>query len=318
VQRHDYEKAISYLQKGVEVDPRSVNNRIALADVQLEMGEPGRAEATLLEALEIDPGHARTYEELSDLHTSRGQFGEALRYTMKALERDPTDIGALLDACWGYLNLDDIESAKKWSRRLERDQRSEIGGLVAQLQLAAYDHDRDAVRRLIGKLAEEIHAFVTTRRVFVYTMDRDYDAARTALEVNVPSIFRDDFKPAFGQRNQATLACFVLKAQGQTRELNRRIADLEALVSNVPEKVRVREYQLDVVNIHVLRGQLDEALDAYEVAVANGRTNRWWDHENFAGQALKNEPRFGQIIEGIRADVAEQRAALAAEGLANP
>ena len=110
----------------------------------------------------------------------------------------------------------------------------------------------------------------------------------------------------------------MLKDQGQTKELNRRIADLEALVSNVPEKVRVREYQLDVVNIHVLRGQIDEALDAYEVAVANGRTQRWWDRENFAGQALRNEPRFGQIVESIRAEVAEQRAVLAAEGLANP
>jgi hypothetical protein len=149
-------------------------------------------------------------------------------------------------------------------------------------------------------------------------MDGDYDAARAALEVNIPHIFRDDFKPAVGQRRFARLACFVLKAQGQTQELNRRIADLETLVANVPGKVRVREYSWDVINIYVLRGQIDEALDAYEVAVANGRTHRWWDHENFAGEALRNEPRFGQIIEGIRAEVAEQRAALASEGLANP
>jgi tetratricopeptide (TPR) repeat protein len=84
--KKQYNAALLYYKKAIEIVPNVVDGYISLADFYNEIGNYDEAINTLNKALEIEPNDARLHSELTNAYMGAGKFDEAIKVIDKAVE----------------------------------------------------------------------------------------------------------------------------------------------------------------------------------------------------------------------------------------
>ncbi|OAQ21760.1 tetratricopeptide repeat protein [Thermosulfurimonas dismutans] len=116
--KQEFEKALEYLSKAIEADPRMTKAYQARAAIYLRLERLDEAETDLQKALELEPKNARLYFRLGQIFYRRSQLGEkeknlekALELFNKAIDLDPLYAAAFMARSQVYRDLGEEELA---------------------------------------------------------------------------------------------------------------------------------------------------------------------------------------------------------------
>ncbi|RMG47664.1 MAG: hypothetical protein D6718_03075 [Acidobacteria bacterium] len=117
---HEAPRAVGYLERAVELDPRNLGARVDLGEAYLAAGRPDEARAAFFAALEVRPDHSPALDGLARVAEATGNEERALELFALALRANPADAAARLHR--GQLHLaagrvdqalEDIEEAAR-------------------------------------------------------------------------------------------------------------------------------------------------------------------------------------------------------------
>ncbi len=107
----DYNKAIEFLEKAIEVNPNHVNAYLNLSCVFDELGELGKAQLTIRRLIQIAPESSEAYYNLASLLIRSKDFIEAESYIRKSIKIDPTSASSHLSLAILLRNKECLEEA---------------------------------------------------------------------------------------------------------------------------------------------------------------------------------------------------------------
>ena len=84
--RQEFEKALEYLSRAIEAEPKMAKAYQARAAIYLRLERLDEAESDLQKALELEPQNPRLYFRLGQVFCRRSQLGEKKKNLEKALE----------------------------------------------------------------------------------------------------------------------------------------------------------------------------------------------------------------------------------------
>ncbi len=108
----EYDQAIAYYQKAVELMPYSVEARLGWVLPLAELGNWNQVVNIYESTLAFDPGNAKINYRLGSIYYSRGNYDKALRYTEQAVNMYPFDFDAVILLAWINLKREDYRKAK--------------------------------------------------------------------------------------------------------------------------------------------------------------------------------------------------------------
>ena len=109
--RWDFEKANGYLEKALDINPRSPEANQAKSFYYLEMGELDKSLEAIQKAREVDPLSLITNRTMADVYYLMGDYKMAIEVYDWLLEQDPDFKAALDFKAWAYLMDGDHDTA---------------------------------------------------------------------------------------------------------------------------------------------------------------------------------------------------------------
>lgn len=322
--------AINYLRAALQADPRFDRARLALWDVYAEQSEHAQA----LEAVTAVPAtsplarRARFLAGLSQINLSRSAdafatfkaladqqatapvlnnlgviqlrrggaptTGTAVYYFTKAAEADPTDADYCFNLGYAYFFDRDMQAAMYWLREaVRRDPTNGDAHVVLAAVLTASGNLTEATRE--RELARRLSANVDAKKpATVDAVPKGLE--RLKDEIDLPHGLRvEESLASGGQRDSQQLAAFYLD---RGRRLFQREQDREAL-TELSRVVFLSPYQAEahllIGRIHLRGGQVQEAIEAFKIAI--------WSADNAAGHTALAEAYFeARDVEASRAE----------------
>jgi tetratricopeptide (TPR) repeat protein len=275
----------------------------------------GEALVRLRKIIEIDPAFPHAYGSVGGLSAfGYGRADIAIPWAEKAASLDPGNrtwatIVALL-----YLRLGDDDSANRWLQpALQHGDRSEWAhGVAAEFYL--YRGDQTAAERHARKAADvKLLSDADLRR-------GDYAAARVRYAEQFPELLAatppkiDDVDLAVEAKNLA----YVLQRTGEA-ERAKVLLDRSAAYFRTARRWDWAGYGIHLVAVYALRGDSAKALarlrDSTVGDLVSREGNRGWRYYRDFDPTLasiRGEPEFKAAFARIEAEMAAQRARLAA------
>ena len=108
-----YSKAISALEKAIQLKPNFVEAYSNLGSAYIYFGDYQQAISALEKAIQIDPSFAGTYYNFGFVYTKFGNFQKAAHYLEKAIQIDPNYAEAYNNLAFTYMKLGDYQKAKE-------------------------------------------------------------------------------------------------------------------------------------------------------------------------------------------------------------
>ncbi|RKY40452.1 MAG: hypothetical protein DRP81_09385, partial [Candidatus Omnitrophota bacterium] len=117
-----WDKAISYHEKALEIDPNFAWAHNNLANALKDKGIIDEAIEHYQKAVSIDPKYAIAYRNLGRAYENKGLFDEAIDCVKKAVEIDPKDVSAHNNLGWYYYKKGMLDEAIEcYKKALEID-----------------------------------------------------------------------------------------------------------------------------------------------------------------------------------------------------
>jgi TolB-like protein/Tfp pilus assembly protein PilF len=307
------EEALREIEIALELDPISPPIIWTSANKLINLGREDEALARLRKAMEIDPEFPNSYAAISQVYASRGRLDLAIPWQEKTASLDPGNPQRLTLLGRSYLQLGDDAQAARWlGRALQHHpyfRHGEVQELAAILSLQRGDYD--AFERHARKAAE--HNFI---RMLVFSDLRrgDYAAARARYTKEFPELFAAE--PSAGSWDDsageaAIDLAYVLQHTGDENDKKRARKLLDLSQAYLGEST-----DIDVVAIHALRGEVAQALVKLREGRAIWGTNAlgWQYHRDIDPrlESIRDRPEFKAFFAGVEAEMAAQRARLAA------
>lgn len=110
-QRWDFDKGKNYLEKALEINPRSPEANQALSFYYLITGDFDMSLASIQKSREIDPLSLTTNRTLADVYYLQGDYNMAIEVYDWLHEQDPDFMAAIEFKAWAYLMSGDYERA---------------------------------------------------------------------------------------------------------------------------------------------------------------------------------------------------------------
>ena len=85
----DFQGAIEYAKKCIDLDSENINNRLLLAEMYARSGDEESAEREYITILELNPNHKRVRLVLITVYIKRKQFKPAMEHLNKLMQQDP-------------------------------------------------------------------------------------------------------------------------------------------------------------------------------------------------------------------------------------
>lgn len=105
--------ALQWWHKAIEYDPDYINPYFNIANTQEDLGNYTAAEEYFLRAQELAPDDFRTFLNLARIYSKLGQWDKALNQYQFQLKSEANDPWCHSDLATCYLNLGEIENAKR-------------------------------------------------------------------------------------------------------------------------------------------------------------------------------------------------------------
>jgi predicted Zn-dependent protease len=149
--RGDRKEAEATFKKAIEVDPKSLDARIALANFYLAVADNMSAERTLQETLTIDANHTQANKLLAALYIRTGRSKDA-EQPLVAATKATGDAASKLTLADYYLQMNRPADAKPILDSLVSDKRSYAGAALRLAGIERGSRRSDAAYRLVSEV----------------------------------------------------------------------------------------------------------------------------------------------------------------------
>jgi tetratricopeptide (TPR) repeat protein len=318
---HEPERGLVFADELLRVDPLSPLNLFSIAGFQLRLGRLDEMERTLDRIRSIDPKSTSYLWGAWNLAIVRGDLVEAIRLGDDYAKVDPADSEAPSGTALHYFDLGDVVTAKYWSEvALKLDPRAPMAKLVAAL--FHLDRNEEAKAIEIARELTQPDAMSRGNRGFALRIAEAPELAAGRYEEviarylteypdlgdgKVPTEDAFDIEEAFVVA--LSLASVYLQA-GEETKAETLLAATESEMAYWPQVALGPGSGFAMVDLHILRGEKENALAALREGAANGTRYRWRVQllYNLNLESLRDDPEFQAVIAEIEADMAEQLA----------
>ena len=108
-----YEKAIETLLDATHLDPRKVDNYIALSNAYNLAGHPDEAYLSSERAIQLDPGNVYALDNMAVYHFNKNDFKESVKYFEMIIAEHPDNKRAIELAADCYEKIGDYQNARE-------------------------------------------------------------------------------------------------------------------------------------------------------------------------------------------------------------
>jgi tetratricopeptide (TPR) repeat protein len=315
IRDRDPERGLSLSRQALELDPLSP---VIHRNVALQLRALGRFEEALKghqRAIEIDPGFAdlAVYRDIGLLHEARGRMDEAVRWNYKAYQQDPSATDPLFQLAALYFVLADEASGRIWLARLREAEGGEFWSRIARFFMHARRGELETLKALQQELLAEHPEMANA--LSIDFLAGNYDAILEFEAKSEPGLFEDPPEVTRLNVAHAVLVGAALAGRGDHTQAERVLAKSEELLQGMDETIRRARFPNLLGRVYLHQGRNDEALTEWRIAFENG----WRDLFFFISpeyDPVRDDPRFGALVDDTRADFDRQRRTLAQEGLA--
>ena len=303
------EEALAAIRKAVELDPESVQYQTRLAQQLFTLSRAEEAIYTLRQAIDRHPNNTGLYQTLARYLNQVGSPGEAMWYLQSIHRRDPENVNVLKDICIQHWQLWDDEAALDCFDRYIEAAPQDLDGQKWRAGIAG-DFE-DAVRIAELEVERRPQSWYPKMQL------ADYLALTGQWEriVEVVSSAFPDLMTAEPQLNDwkqwgARRLSEALLRTGQTEQ-----AEL-LIQATLTHFERSRKLQAggwmagpEDAQLYALLGDHESALESLEKAIV-----RDWMFfaraliEDTPFNALREDPRFGELVDRLAQNMAEERA----------
>jgi TolB-like protein/Tfp pilus assembly protein PilF len=312
--KREGEKLAAY-EKAFQLDPSLPPAVSNLAGEYARLGRYRDAFPLAERMVRLKPSDASMWHaHIGDGLLAIGAPAEAVQALRRALEVDPRNVMALGAMARAYLQLDDIEAARRWTELAQRAGPRQFATLIAKVNVAVARKDTEgaaaAIRAELGRSASTRNDPVLNSLLLVVLVNGGHrDAAAVFKEIE--QRFRQ-FPPGEGSIEFGPYVAWALQQAKRPADARRVIDDtLGWLDGRVAAGARRPDHHYVAAQAYALSGRPAEAVAALSVALQRG-----WTAARFARQdpllaALRDDPAFAALLETADAAIAAQRDALA-------
>lgn len=283
------------IQQAIDLDPDYAPAWVLKAYIHSQQGDVGArlpkaafplARAAVDRALELDPGSGPAHALSGDIMISyERNFAGAKTAFKRALEIDPYDIDTLYQAGVFYVFIGEVEEALRLSQMaFERDPlhipNYATLGYVYNI-LGRFDEAEAILKKRINIAPESFGSYAYLSNVYFFK--GEYDKSLEILQQER----LDGFKYA-----GLAMTHYML---GNQEESDQALAFLKSQASG--------GWDYQVVEAHAVRGEIDEAFEAMELAYENRDTGLQLILGDRYLENLRDDPRYDAMVArlGLRA-----------------
>jgi adenylate cyclase len=284
------------IEKAIALDPGYVPAWVVKAHIYSQQGDVGArpspeagalARAAVDRALELDPENAAAHALAGDIMMSFEQdYAGAKTMFERALELDPNDVDAIWQASMYYAFIGKAETA---------------------LQLGLQTYERDPLfvpnHATLGYIYDMLGRYEEAEAIGRKRVEVSPDSFGTYYYLAIPLLLQGRYEKALEVAQQERLDGFRQTSLAIVHWLmgNKEASDraLQALLAQ-----QAGGWDWQVVQVHAVRGELDEAFEALEAAYANRDVGVQLILGDQLIENLRGDPRYEAMVEkmGIRVD----------------
>ncbi len=109
--KEDYQKALEYIKKALELEPKNLYLMETTRQIALKMNRNEEAEEIYKHIKEIDPSFYPDYEQMAVEAKNEGEYQKAVNYYTLAIQNEPSNKEYIDDRGWIYIDLQKYDSA---------------------------------------------------------------------------------------------------------------------------------------------------------------------------------------------------------------
>jgi TolB-like protein/tetratricopeptide (TPR) repeat protein len=290
-------------RKAIALDPDLPDGYTGLAEVNRLQGRFSIALENYRRAIALSPNDATATGEIGQTYGDMGRLDESIRWLKRGISLDPRTVWPYMVLCTNYALLEMPDEAERWCLRgleLEPDfawLHSSLADLYQRRGdlVKADEHARaalalDSISVGLARLALWRGDLAAALPHFQHTM-----------------LYRAGLDPTVG---------YIYWKLGKREEAERELQQVEQVYRlHLARGDETWIPSFAMALIHATRGRNAQALRGVEDAVESGLRDVWLLSTYPTLAPLRAEPRFQEILAGLRAEVARQRQRVEREGL---
>ena len=276
------EKAISHFEAGLRIRPNDVRERCNLGAMFAKQGQTEKAISHFENALKIDPDCAEAHSNLGVLFTRQGQIEKAVSHLEKAVEINP-------DYAEAHYNLGAVLArqgqTEKAISHFEKTLRIDPDYAEAHANLGVLFARQGQTERAVSHLEKAVeinpdYAEAHYNLGAVLASQEQFDKAISHLEKAI------EINPDYAEAHNSLGGIF-----GRQGQFDKAISHLEKAIGINPDYAEAH-YNLGMAFEGI--GELDAALEHYEKAVADSK--RAANIHNRMGSILIRQGQSGKAL----------------------
>jgi TolB-like protein/Tfp pilus assembly protein PilF len=297
------EESLTLMERAARIDPLHGVVVSNLALKYIRRGDHDRAEAMLLRMLEVPTPSRGAFDALRILYLNTGRLAEMNTMAKRQAAQTGTILGA--DLAWSYAVLGLWDSAAYWANLLRKDF-PDIGTIAIGWSLLAswqgkYD---EAVQRYPRDTDSPPFPYIHGE---MQALAGDFDGAVATL-----APLRQQAKGDYGHQQVSSFhaLAWVYLETGREQEALSILEEIERQFAQYAAmgQLHVSEDLFYHAQNALLRGNRTEALDRLEKAIDAGWRKSAIRRHDPRWAALKDDPRYIELMQRVEEDVERQRA----------
>lgn len=182
---HRYERAIKWLERGVQSNPQDYSLHAFMGGIHLENGDVDAATTAFAQAIDINPSDPRAYAGVGHYYLQEYLIEEAEQYFSQAMEMDSDNPITPITIGGSYCGMDDMKSAEKYfNAAISRNPKDTQVYLSIGVALLENEEPRPAQKYLKKGVkaipdAPEIHMLLAQ----AYILDEQIRKAQKELDI---------------------------------------------------------------------------------------------------------------------------------------
>jgi tetratricopeptide (TPR) repeat protein len=320
---HEPERALTYVDELLRVDPLSLEGLFPIAILYLRLGRFDDMERTIERMRSIDPQSTRYLWGAWLLAISRGDLVTALGLAEEATRIDIGDPEGPSQIAKHYFDLGDVAAAKYWIDTASRLDPEAPWVRVAAILFHLYHNEEAEVIAIARELTRpDSHNRLASRGIALRMLAAadlaagNYEEIIARYRTHYPELADGKFPTGrLSVWNFPAWEAFLVTLDLASAYLHvgekAKAESLFSLVeSELPHwsKAVIWGYGIADVELHALRGEKEKALAALREHANQGTRHmwRWQVLYNPNLKSIRNTPEFAAIVAEIEADMAEQ------------
>ncbi|GMR14763.1 MAG: hypothetical protein BMS9Abin30_0370 [Gammaproteobacteria bacterium] len=308
------DQALPLYQMARESDPLSIPILYGLARIHETRRELDKSLETYVKIRQIDPSSQVGIASVSTVYMFLGDMAQATQWLLRGLVVDPDDSDLSNWIALSYVDFGDLVKARQWLACTEKTKNINPMTFAGMATLNIYEGNIEAsipyTRQALDKNMPTRWGSDARliRALLIWALDQDQTAiALSIVQRNHPELFEQN--PPLNADNvlQAIDTAHLLQAEDQG---NKAIALLQAVIAayEIPYTITELQHATGKAQALALLGKKQAALKELRQQMDQGWRYAWrWNTElnpNF--KTLHNDPKFREIVEFQRADMARQ------------